>query len=226
MTDHPEYRTYWDRKKLLAGGVPPFPITRWWESDSLSEAEQIIVDAVKHAATLLDVGAGDFRVKRKLELHGYDGVYHTQDIGEEFSYTYRSIDEITESYEGILCLDVLEHLTLKDGLKLLSQLFERLSPGGSLVIQTPNARCVRNPLGWDMTHLHCYNAQDLWAYLTGLGLDVHGYRVVFGRRSRNPLARLRFAVNAYVASRMLGADYADNLLLIAKRGSEESAPGA
>ena len=221
MTVVPEYRNYWDRKELLARGAPRFPVTRWWETELLSDAEQIIFDSVKHARKLLDVGAGDFRVKRKLELHGYDGTYHTQDIGHEFSYTYRSLDEIDQSYDAILCLDVIEHLTLKEGLDFLSQLIDRLSPGGNLIIQTPNSRCVRNPLGWDMTHLHCYNAQDLWAYLSQLDLDVRGYRVVFNQPTKNPLKTLRFAVSAFVISRILGADYADNILLIAQRKAEE-----
>ncbi len=220
MTVVPEYRNYWDRKALLAGGAPPFPVTRWWETESLSDAEQIILDSVRHAGKLLDVGAGDFRVKRKLELHGYSGTYHTQDIGHEFSYTYRSIDEIDQSYDAILCLDVIEHLTLREGLELLSQLIDRLSPGGNLIIQTPNSRCVRNPLGWDMTHLHCYNAQDLWAYLSQLDLDVRGHRVVFNQPTKNPFKTLRFAASAFVISRILGADYADNILLIAQRKAE------
>ena len=220
MTEQLEYRNYWDRKELLARGAPPFPVRRWWESESLSDADKIILDAVKNAGKLLDVGAGDFRVKRMLELHGFSGLYDTQDIGEEFTYTYRSLDGVDESYDAILCLDVIEHLSLQDGLALLSRLNDLLSPGGKLVIQTPNARCIRSPLGWDMTHLHCYNGQDLWAFLSQLDMDVDGYRIVFGRKPKNPFALVRFALGAFLASRVLGCDYADNLLLIAQRGHQ------
>ena len=220
VTEQLEYRNYWERKELLIRGAPPFPVKRWWESESLSDADEIILDAVKNAGKLLDVGAGDFRVKRKLELHGFSGLYHTQDIGEEFTYTYRSLDEVDESYDAILCLDVIEHLSLQDGLALLSRLTDLLSPDGKLVIQTPNARCIRSPLGWDMTHLHCYNGQDLWAFLSQLDLAVNGYRIVFGSKPKNPFALFRFALGAFVASRVLGCDYADNLLLIAQRGNQ------
>ena len=217
MTKALEYRNYWERKQLLAGGVPAFPVKNWWETESLSEVEEIMLSAVMDAGKLLDVGAGDFRVKRKLELHGYGGLYHTQDIGDEFTYTYRSLDEIHETYDAILCLDVIEHLTLQDGLGLLNRLAELLSPDGVLVIQTPNARCVRNPLSWDMTHVHCYNGHDLWAYLSQLGLDVQGFRVAFRVPSKNPIKALRFAASAFFISRMLGADYADNILMLARR---------
>ena len=87
-------------------------------------------------------------------------------------------------------------------------------------METPNSRCVRNPLGWDMTHLHCYNAQDLWAYLSQLDLDVRGYRVVFNQPTKNPFKTLRFAASTFVISRILGTDYADNILLIAQRKAE------
>jgi hypothetical protein len=71
-----------------------------------------------------------------------------------------------------------------------------------------------------MTHLHCYNLTDLWAYLTSLGLVVEGYRIAFRGPSLSLFERLRFLSGAYVTTRLLGCDYADNILLIArKKGS-------
>src|SRR5262249_55469439 len=106
---------------------------------------------------------------------------------------------------------------LEEGLALIHNLIELLSPRGVLVIQTPNAACVRHPLSWDMTHLHCYKIADLWAYLTHFGLDVKGFRVVFGPPSRSPIAYIRFLAGAYITTRLLGCDYADNILLIAHK---------
>lgn len=216
MTSDP-FLGYWQRKRLLASQVPAFPVRRWWEADELCDIERIYFDAIRSAPDLLDVGAGDLRVMRRLQAAGYRGIYHTQDIGTEFSYDYATLGDVSRSYSAILCLDVIEHLTLDEGLRMLERLCALLVPGGVLIVQTPNARCIRDPLGWDMTHLHCYNAPDLWAWFTARGLACVGYRVRFGRPSLAPHRLLMSGLSAFVATRLLGGDYADNIALIARR---------
>lgn len=210
------YANYWKRKELLKN-PPQFPTKHWWADSSFSEIEQIVFDQVKDKPRILDVGAGDLQVKRKFYQSGFQGTYHTQDIGQEFTYTYSSLEEIDQRYEAVLCLDTLEHLELRPGLALLQKLIERVEPGGTLVIQTPNARCVSTPLSWDMTHLHCYNIHDLWAYLTALGLEVQGYRVIFGHPKKNLIERCSWFVSRLIVTRCLGLDYAANIVLIAQK---------
>ena len=217
MSVSPAYANYWERKRLLNNGVPAFPIRRWWPADGLSDIEQVLFDVVRESHTLLDVGAGDLRVRKKLQQAGFRGEYHTQDIGNEFDYTFQSLDEIQTSYDSILFLDVLEHLPLDAGLQLLERLVSLVKPGGRLVVQTPNGRCVRDPMAWDMTHLQTYNIFDLWAWLTCHNLNVSGYRVQFVPSPPGPLRRLHMMAQAWFVSRWLGCDYADNLVLIAQR---------
>jgi len=211
------YSNYWKRKELLTGAVPRFPVRRWWEADGLCDIEQIYYEAVRDAPSLLDVGAGDLRVMRKLQRAGYRGEYHTQDIGGGRDYTYRSLGEVRRTYGAILCLDVIEHLPLRDGLAMLHRFLSLLTPGGVLVVQTANARSLPHPLSWDMTHIHCYNLEDLWAYCTCLDLDVQGYRVFLGAPPRGPLASLRFGIQSYLKSRLLGCDHANDIALIARK---------
>lgn len=217
MSEYPEYDRYWQRKRLIDSGVPDFPVRRWWDAASLCDSEQICFDAIKSAANLLDVGAGDLRLKRKFQAAGYSGVYDTQDIGGEYEHTYADLTEVNNSYGAILCFDLIEHMSLRDGLRLLDTLIGLLADDGVLMLQTPNARCVRSPLSTDMTHLHCYNLTDLWAHLTSLGLKVDGYRVAFRGPSESFLERLRFLAGAFITTRLLGSDYADNILLIARK---------
>ena len=216
-TPAPAYQNYWARKQLLADMPPRFPVLRYWKSPGLSQVEQVCFDAVHKAERLLDYGAGDLTVMRKLRQAGYAGEYHTLDIGDEYTYTYSDLSQVTETYDAILCLDVIEHLSLQEGLTLLGRLAGLLSPGGRLVLQTPNARCVRPPLAWDMTHLHCYNLGDLWAYLECQELDCRGYRVVFRESRTTWREKLRFLVTAFLVTRICGLDYADNIVLIGKR---------
>ena len=216
MSADPAYETYWLRKEMLRRSWPTFPVRRWWETDGLCDIERVYFDAVREAPSLLDVGAGDLRIMRKFQAAGYGGEYHTQDVGEG-RYTYRDLSEVTRTYGAILCLDVLEHLPLAGGLLLVKRMITLLRPGGTLVIQTPNAAYVPDPRSWDMTHVHIYNIQDLWAFLRCEELDVEGYRVVLGSRDPGPIVAARNAITAYVKRRVLGCDFANNIALVARK---------
>lgn len=217
MAGHPAYDTYWQRKELLKKSWPAFPVRRWWETDGLCDIEEVYFEAVRHAPSLLDVGAGDLRVMRKIQAAGYRGEYHTQDIGPEGTFTYRDLDEVRRPYGAILCLDVLEHLPLAEGLALVRRMVALLSPRGALVLQTPNAAYLPDPRSWDMTHVHVYNLPDLWAFLRCDGLDVEGYRVVLGPRAPGPVGVARARVVAYVKRKILGCDFANNIAIVARK---------
>src|SRR5579883_3457789 len=154
------YRDYWRRKQLLANSLPSFPLRSWWPTDGLCDVEQLYFEAVRGAGALLDVGAGDLRIQRKLVAAGFKGRYDTLDISEEYTYTFRERNEVHDFYDAILCLDVIEHLPLAEGLSLLEGMTKRLRAGGILIVQTPNARCIRHPLSTDMTHRQIYNPGD------------------------------------------------------------------
>ena len=211
------YQNYWACKKLRAESLPRFYVKRWWDTPGLSEIEQVFFDAVKNAESLLDVGAGDLRVMRKFRDAGFQGEYHTQDRGVEFPYDYQDLSEVNRTYQAILCFDVIEHLPLPAGIAMILRMVELLGPGGILVIQTPNSRCINNPLSWDMTHLHCYNVADLWAYLTALGLKTDGYRVAFEPQHPSLPSRIRSAVSKYLITALLNSDYTGNIALISTK---------
>lgn len=217
MNQNLVYLNYWKRKELLRQGVPKFPLLRWWDSPEHCEVEEVIFDYIKKQDTLLDVGAGNLKVMKKNQQASYSGKYHTQDIGNEFEYTYNNLSEITHKYSAILCLDVIEHLQLPEGLALIHRLNDLLLPDGVLIIQTPNGRCIRSPLGSDMTHVHCYNLDDLWAYLTCMQFKVEGYRVVFELKNKTYIQKILNLASRYIITRFLGLDYADNIVIVGKK---------
>ncbi|MGO9449520.1 MAG: class I SAM-dependent methyltransferase [Candidatus Binataceae bacterium] len=219
------YVDFWRRKQLLAEGPPEFAISRWWMSDALCDIERIYFDALKGAATVLDVGAGDLRLAHRFRDAGFAGRYDTLEPFGERSYTYSNLSQVNRTYDAVLFIDVIEHLTLDEGLGTLGRLAGLLNQGGVLIVQTPNARCIRNPLSWDMTHLHCYNGPDLWAYLRCIGLDVEGcYRIVFGVKPSFPLGTIAAALKAFLIARVIGSDYADNIALIARKSMVKAMP--
>ncbi len=219
IADSPHaYENYWRRKQLLAGSVPDFPVKRWWTTEHLCEVEQILFDTVLRAPELLDFGAGDLRIMKKLKIAGFSGEYHTLDISPEYEYTYRDIEQVDRRYGAILCLDVLEHMPLEAGLGLLRRLVDRLADQGTLIVQTPNARCINNPMAWDMTHVQCYSITDLWAYLSAMDLHVEGYRVCMVPPAPTISEGIRHHLKRWAVTRVLGCDYADNIVVIARRG--------
>jgi Methyltransferase domain len=210
------YETYWQRKRLTAGGCPHFPVVQCSGRGIDGQVLEIITGAIAGRARLLDIGAGNLEVRKVLRDSGFMGEYETLDIGTEFDHTYKSIDEVSGKFGAVLVLDVIEHLKLEVGLELIRASLSLLEDGGSLVVQTPNARCVRSPFTSDMTHVQAFNLPDLWAYLTVLGSACRGYRVAFGGK----VALLDRGVNLLsriVTTRLLGLDYADNILLVATK---------
>jgi len=215
MTDL-AYKNYWERKKLKASACPRFTVLRCSGQAVDGEVLAKIVSAIANKKRLLDLGAGNLEVKKVLRDSGFDGEYETLDVGTEFAHTYTSIDQIAGHYGAILLLDVIEHLPLAAGLDLLHKSLALLEPGGVLVVQTPNGRCVRSPFTSDMTHVQSYNLADLWAYLTALGSNCSGHRVVFDGQA-SLLSRAENLLSRIVVTRMLGLDYADNILLFARK---------
>ncbi len=197
--------------------MPRFPVRRWWETEALCDIERVYFDAIRGAASLLDVGAGDLRIMRKFQRAGFPGEYHTQDVGVEGRYTYQDLGEVRRRYGAILCLDVIEHLPLREGLTLVRRMISLLEPGGALVLQTPNAAYIPDPRSWDMTHLHVYNPGDLWAYLTCEGLEVDLYRVALRDEHPGPVVGTRLKITDYVKRRILGCDYANNIAAVGRK---------
>jgi len=192
-------------------------VRRWWDTGGLCDIERIYFDAVRDSPSLLDVGAGDLRIMRKLQAAGYRGEYHTQDIGDGGPWTYADLSEVRRSYGAVLCLDVLEHLPLADGIALLNRMLELLQPEGVLVVQTPNAAYLPEPRSWDMTHVHTYALHDLWAFFSVAGLETTGYRVVLGPERGGLTGTLRSSLQWWVKQKLLGCDFANNVAVIARK---------
>lgn len=205
------YLNYWEKKKIQSNS-PAFGLTQYYIDSLQSPSMHKILDIIHKGESVLDYGAGDLKLKTKY-LGNYKGEYFSQDIGEEFEYSFQSIEEIQRSFDTIVALDVIEHMPLEDGLYLISQLLEKLTPNGTLILQTPNGKCIRNHLGSDMTHKQLYNLPDLYAYYKAQKFTVTGYRVHFTYKSLGPFGKIKDFLSRFISTKILGVDYADNILL-------------
>jgi 2-polyprenyl-3-methyl-5-hydroxy-6-metoxy-1,4-benzoquinol methylase len=95
-----------------------------------------------------------------------------------------TLDDLTGTFDTVLCLDVLEHLI--DPGSVLSALCGRAAPGAALQVSVPNARhyslvrdlVLRGTFGYtdwghrDSTHLRWFTRRDIVALLEKTGWEV------------------------------------------------------
>jgi hypothetical protein len=96
--DCPLQDHYWEflrqRDEYLEDPTPALP---WWMSrgdEPLHPTEAKLFDFVASATPVVDIGAGDERIKEKFRLAGFRGKYATVDSSPEFAPDYSSIEEL------------------------------------------------------------------------------------------------------------------------------------
>jgi 2-polyprenyl-3-methyl-5-hydroxy-6-metoxy-1,4-benzoquinol methylase len=96
-----------------------------------------------------------------------------------------------ESYDWIVALDLVEHLTRDEGLEFLDLCREALRPGGRIFLTTPNGAGLRSgPVSTgDLTHETIYSPQTI-----ALALRLTGYEAIEVREIIPPPTSLRSRV--------------------------------
>lgn len=181
----------------------------------LNEMEQAIFDRTRHAGRLLDFGAGDKLLKGKFLVAGFKGRYETLDMSAEDEHEYSHISEVKGPFDAILCLEVIEHMSLNDYVDLMDEFGKLLGPEGVLVLGTPNPLCVVPMWAGDPGHVQQYPLSDLAADLVVRGYNVEAFRIRYGAWPKG-LGRLRFLANRALCY-ILGVDYANGLIVIGKK---------
>jgi SAM-dependent methyltransferase len=212
------YRNYWARHqaRTIAYQTIIAKCVSCEASVDLNEYEQIIFDHTKTAERLLDFGAGDKALKKKFLAAGFRGIYETLDISSEDTHEYSALDQVLEKFDAILCLEVIEHMTLNEYVDLMDGFGEILKPGGILVISTPNPLCVVPMWSGDPGHISQFPLADLTADFMVRGYKVQTWRVRYGAWPRRVFDRLRFFCMR-VLTYLQSVDYAQGLLVIGKK---------
>jgi len=129
--------------------------------------------------SILELGCGHGTLLSLLQKSGYAGakgidisadqVEKAQDLGVEnvqCSDIEKYLSNSTESYDVIIGIDIIEHLTKSELLSILELIRGRLNPGGRVIFRTPNCDA---PLGTtfyfgDFTHdiyLNYFSAEQI-----------------------------------------------------------------
>jgi SAM-dependent methyltransferase len=211
------YRNYWARHQArdVMYQTLKAPCISCEDRADLNQMEQAIFKRASGASRLLDYGAGDKRLKGKFFAAGFKGRYETLDMSAEDEHEYSSISEVKGQFDAILCLEVIEHMSLNDYVDLMDEFGKLLVPGGTLIIGTPNPLCVVPMWAGDPGHVQQYPLADLAADFVVRRYEVEAFRIRYGAWPKG-LPRLRFMTMRLLCY-LMSVDYAQGLLMIGKK---------
>lgn len=169
-------------------------------------------------ASCLDMGCGDGTFLSFLANEGYSRLHGVdrcaESVGEAQSSCQAAairegdaasfLEEHPRTFDLITAFDLLEHVSLGEALRLVSAARAALRPGGSLVIQTPNAQSLLGPTlrFADLTHRTCYTPGSLSHLLALCGFGSPEIREV------EPVPHGPISAARWCAWRMLRLAYA------------------
>jgi SAM-dependent methyltransferase len=150
----------------------------WWDHKYLP-----LLQGLERSAAVLEVGCGDGSV---LAYLGQRGFSHAQgiDISAEqvelarargvhaqVADLFHFLADHSEQFAAVLAVDVLEHLTRDELLRLAPLLYGALQPGGRVLIQTANGAGLfpGQVIYGDLTHMTIFTPQTLGQLLRPAG---------------------------------------------------------
>ena len=182
-----------------------------WDLKLIKRPSWLVKKHLRPGMRILDVGAGDKRMEGRVKGMYADIMYKSMDIDRRIPHDYNALADIDEQFDLVLLLDVIEHLELEDGVKMLKRLHELLVDGGMLIVNTPN---IFNPSRFwlDATHKVAYSYEELGGILLSQGFDVLEIYRTYNDSVPKYFLRLTLF---YPLHRILNVDFAKSILIMA-----------
>ena len=174
-----------------------------------------MVENIRDGEKVLDIGASNRNLEGRLKRYYPNLIYKTMDVDREQSHDFYSLEEIREFFDVVFLFEVIEHLDLEEGLKLLKKAYDLLNEGGRLILTTPN---VFNPSRFwrDATHKVAYCYDELGGLLLSQGFQIKIMYRTYSDAFHRYLFRLYIMAPLH---RYLGIDFAKSILVIAEKKS-------
>ena len=184
-----------------------------WDLKILRKRLPVILETLRDGEKVLDIGASNRNLEGRLKNYCPNLIYKSMDVDQEQSHDFYSLEEIRESFDVVLLFEVIEHLELEQGARLLKRIYELLNKGGRLIVSTPN---VFNPSRFwrDATHKVAYCYDELGGILIANKFQVKAMYRTFNDTF------LGYILRVYVMAplhRYLGIDFAKSVLVVAEK---------
>ena len=128
---------------------------------------------------------------------------------------FDTLGDHEQAFDAIICIDLLEHFSKDEGLRLVDAIHRNLRPGGRVLFQTPNGSALLGgPIIYgDLTHLAIYNQSSLGQLLAASGFDRNTFAET-GPVLKNGIGILRCVV--WSVTKLMA-----NLIRIAESGGSQ-----
>jgi SAM-dependent methyltransferase len=181
----------------------------------VSDRDGWIAERLLTRGKILEIGAGDRPFEPELRTRGFTGRFKTMDVNHSRRFDYYSVEEINEPFDAIIMREVIEHCPRPLFYSYLERFLSILTPGGLLVITTPNPWAV----AWvfsDYTHISPWPPADLYGVLRWFGFQpVEICRVIWPSKFLF-VKRIYWAIH----SRFYDIDFAGSYIAIATKPLE------
>jgi len=184
-----------------------------WDLKVLRKRFPLMVKTIQDGEKVLDIGASNRNLQERLKHHFPKLIYKSMDIDREQFHDFYSMEEIRETFDVVFLFEVIEHLELEEGLKVLEKVYHLLNGGGRLILTTPN---VFNPSRFwrDATHKVAYCYDELGGLLLAQGFHIKAMYRTYSDVFHRYLFRLYVMAPLH---RYLGIDFAKSILVIAEK---------
>lgn len=184
-----------------------------WDIPLVKKRAKLFSAYLRDGQKVLDVGAGSKSVRDDISKCGIKVDYRSMDVDRGNPHDYYSLDDVREEFDVVILFEVIEHMPVEEGLRLLRRIREITREEGLILLSAPN---VFNPSRHmqDMSHLTFFPYYDLCWLVTASGFDV---LEVF--RSYND-AFHRYAIKVYLCKalfRFLSIDYAYSIFVVGRK---------
>ncbi len=189
-----------------------------WDLKILRKRFPLMLKTIQDGERILDIGASNRNLEGRLKRHFPNLIYKSMDIDREQFHDFYSMEEIQETFDVVFLFEVIEHLELEEGIRLLEKSYDLLNRGGRLILTTPN---VFNPSRFwrDATHRVAYCYDELGGLLIARGFQIKAMYRTYSDAFHRYFFRLYVMAPLH---RYLGIDFAKSILVVAEKTSSRT----